>query len=485
MEEKEFKGKVIHGVSWSLLEQIITYLTIFIFGIILARLISPSEFGLVGIVGIFLGILPLFVDGGFANALKQRKVCTDEDFSTVFYFNLAMSILLYGILFLSAKYIANYFDNENLILITQILGINLIISSLSSIQNVILSRRLDFKLIAKVNVIAQITSGTIAVVAAYMGLGIWALVLRTMIQSFLITILLYSFNKWKPKFIFNFKVLKELFPYGSKLFLGSFINVLFNNVFIFVIGKFYSPIQLGYYTRAKNFSMLPSQNLSMVVQKVAFPAFTQIQDDKGKMLLANRKMMRLLMFVTSILMIGLAACANAFVISLVGEKWEPSVIYLQILCIVYIVLPANSINVNILNVVGRSDLSLKLVIIKNILMIPVIFVGIKIGIIWMLMSMVIYSVVVFFINALWANHLIGYSILKQIKDILPSMIIAIIVGMVVYYVPFFLGNMVHILTLLIQVVMGLFLTIFICEIIKYPPYLELKSIVNKYFIKVL
>jgi len=484
LEDKQFKGKLIHGISWAFIQQIITYLTVFIFGVILARLISPEEFGLVGIVGIFLGILPLFVDGGFANALKQRRTCTDEDFSTVFYFNLAMSIFLYLILFLSAKYIANFFNNEKLILITQVLGVNLILSSLASIQNVILSRRLDFKLIAKATVIAQIVSGIIAVTGAYFGLGIWALVLRTIIQSLLITVLLFTFNEWKPKFIFNLNILIELFPYGSKLFLGRLISVLFKNAFIFVIGKFYSPTQLGYYTRANNFSQLPSQNLTMIVQKVAFPAFSQIQDDKIKMLAVNRKMMKLLMFISSVLMIGLAASSEAFVISLIGEKWRPSIIYLQILSFALLLYPAHSININILNVLGRSDLSLKLVVIKNILMIPVIYAGIEFGIIWMLLGMVIYSIAVFFINGIWANKLINYSVIKQLSDIIPSLIIALIVGIIIFYTPLiFKISDNSLITLFLQVSLGFLLTIFIGEIVKYKPYMELKEILIIYIFK--
>jgi len=474
---KDLENKFITGVSWSFIQQIVTYITVFIFGIILARLLSPEEFGMVGIVGIFLGILPLFVDGGFANALKQRKQCTDDEYSTVFYFNVVMSIFLYVILFFSSEKIAEFFNNDNLVIITRVLGLNLIISSLYSIQNVILSRQLNFKLIAKVTLITQIVSGIIAVFAAFLGFGIWALIIRSLLNSLLITLLYYTYNKWKPKLFFSFKIIKGLFSYGSKLLLGSLINVLFNNAFMFVIGKFYSAAQLGYYTRAYNFSMLPSQNLTMVVHKVAFPAFSQFQDNEKSLLAANRKIMRLLMFASSILMVGLAASAEAFVISLVGEKWRPSIIYLQILCFSVLLLPAHSVNVNILNVVGRSDLSLKLVIIKNTLMIPIIITGIYFGIIHMLLGMVLYSFTVFFINTVWANSMIGYNIKKQLLDIIPSFFIAIIVGVLTYSSSFLPFN--YIIILLIQIGIGLFSTIIICETIKYSPYLELKEILNK------
>lgn len=474
MKNNDFKDKVLKGVSWSFLEQIITYLSVFIFGIILARLITPEEFGLVGIIGIFLGVLPLFVDGGFASALKQSKECNDKDFSTVFYFNLFMSIVLYIILFFSSQYIAQYFSNIRLIALIRVLGLNLILSSLFSIQVVILSRKLNFKIIAKVNSISQIISGLVAIVFAFLDYGVWALVIRTICQSIITIFLYYKFSKWKPIFYFNLKILKKLFSYGSYLFLGSFINVLFKNAFTFVIGKYYSPTQLGYYTRANNFSMLPSQNLTMIVQKVAFPAFSKIQDDKIRLLSINRKTMKVLMFISSLLLIGLAACSKFFVLSLIGEKWENSIVYLQILCFVSVFYPANSINVNIMNVVGKSNLSLKLVYAKNILMIPVILIGIKHNILYMLYAMLAYSIIVFFLNMTFVNKLIGYTLKMQLQDILPSFIFSSFIGLVVYFFPFLYESDKYTVTLLLQLFLGFFVTICLGEIISYKPYTELK-----------
>lgn len=483
MDNKEFKDKLLTGVSWSFLEQIITYLSIFIFGIILARLVTPEEFGLVGIIGIFLGILPLFVDGGFASALKQSKECTYKEFSTVFYFNLSMSLILYIILFFSAGYIAKYFDNLRLISLIRVLGLNLVLSALFSVQVVILSRKLDFKVIAKVSSISQITSGLIAVLFAFLQYGVWSLVIRSITQSLIIILLYYRFSTWRPSFFFDINILKKLFSYGSYLFLGSFINVLFNNAFTFVIGKYYSPTQLGYYTRANNFSMLPSQNLTMIVQKVAFPAFSKIQDNKNRLLLINRKTMKVLMFVSALLMVGLAACSEFFVLSLIGEKWRASITYLQILCFVSIFYPANSVNVNIMNVVGKSNLSLRLVYIKNLLMIPVIFIGIKYNILYMLYSMLVYSIIVFFVNMIFVNQLIGYSIKMQLNDILPSFIFSLTVGVIVYCIPFIFGTNLPILSLLLQLSTGFFVTLFLGEITNYRPYIELKSNLRSFVIR--
>jgi len=478
-----FKTNFVSGVSWTFIQQIISYITLFVFGVILARLLSPEEFGIVGIVGIFLGILPIFVDGGFANALIQRKECSDSDYSTVFYFNVVMSILLYVILFFSSEKIAEFFNNEKLILITRVLGLNLIISAISSIQNVILSRQLNFKIIAKVTLIAQIVSGIIAVIAAFIGYGIWALVLRSLLQSIIQTTLFYTNNNWYPKLKFSFQIIKGLYSYGSKLFIGRLISVLFQNAFVFVIGKFYSPAQLGYYTRANTFSQLPSQNLTAVVQKVAFPAFAQIQDDSERLLAANRKIMKVLMFASSILMIGLAASAEAFVISLVGEKWRPSIIYLQILCFSVLFYPAHSINVNILNVVGRSDLSLRLTVIKQLLLIPIILVGIYNGIVFMLIGMVFYSSVIFFVNSIWANKLIQYSVRKQIFDIIPSLIISTFVGLLIYLIAIPLQGTNYMFILLIQIMTGAISTFIICEAIKYEPYIEIKEIILLYIFR--
>ncbi len=384
---------------------------------------------------------------------------------------------------MSAGFIADFFDNIDLVLLTRVLGINLVISSLGSIHNVILSKRLDFKTIAKLSVSSQLVSGIIAIVAAFMGFGIWALVIRTLVFTTLKTVLLILSSKWKPLKVFDFEALKNLFSFGSKLFIGGIISIIFKNIYSLVIGKFYSPAQLGFYTKADQFSKLPAQNITAAFQRVAFPAFAQIQDDKIRLISANRKIMQILMFLSSVSMFWLAASSESFIITLIGENWRQSVIYLQILSFVVFLYPAHSVNVNLLNVIGRSDLTLKLAVYKNLLLIPVILTGVYISIEAMLISMVIYSFLVLWINAYYTGKLLNYTFIKQIKDILPSILIALIMGFIVFIVPKILQLNSQFYILILQILLGFISTLIIVELIKFKPYQELKIIIKSKFSK--
>lgn len=468
--------KTLTGLSWSFIEQIATTGITFVIGIILARLISPEEFGIVGITTIFLTILPIFSDGGFGSALIQKKDCTEKDLSSVFYFNITISIICYLLLFLSAPFISEFFESHILINVIRVLGLNLIISAFGAVQNVVLTKKLDFKLLSKITVATNLSSGMLAIGLAYAGFGIWALVFRTIVQSLFQVALLFRFNNWYPKLIFDIVSIQRLFKFGSNLLISNIINKLFDNVFYFVIGKYYSPLTLGYYSRADMFKTLTAQNLNAVVQRVSFPVLSVLQDDISKLKIAYAKLIQNTMFLSCLIMFGMAASANAFVITLLGNNWEPTVPYLQLLCFSAFLYPIHALNLNIMNVKGRSDLFLKAEVLKKILLVPVIIVGIMYGIEWMLFGMIIFSFIAYFLNAGLGGPLISYTIVQQIKDVFPSALFALIVGGAMYSISFFIFHQHKLFVLSLQIIVGFCSVIILGEAIKFGPYLSLREI---------
>ncbi len=471
------KEKTIAGISWTFIENISQNVILFVMGIVLARLLTPEDFGLIGITMIFLAVLPIFTDGGFGVALIRKTECTNIEYSSVFFMNMIISIFLYVLLFISSPWIADYFKSVDLTKVLRVLGLNLIITSLGGINNIILTKKLNFKAIAKASFISNLTSGILAVTLAYLGFGVWALVLRTLLNSILNLLLLLIFNFWIPALVFDIKVLKSLFKFGSNLLLSNIINTLFQNIYYFIIGKIYSPAQLGYFTRADMFRALTAQNLTMVVSKVSFPVLSSFQDDNERMKTAYKTLIRSTLFVSSIVMFIMAGSARAMILAVLGEKWEPSVILLQLISLAGFLYPIHAMNLNILNVKGRSDLYLKVELLKKLNYIPIILLGVYYGIESMLVAGIFSSFISYFINASAGGGLINYSIKEQLKDIWPSVTFALFVGMIVFSLEFLLNGFNPWFVFLTQGFLGLFLTILGGELLRFNDYLYIKYIV--------
>src|SRR5690554_362573 len=357
------KQKTVSGLSWSFIDQMGNLGISFIVGIVLARLLSPREFGLIGMITVFIALSESFINSGFSDALIRKKNCTNTDYSTVFYFNLVVGVLFAAILYVSAPAIAVFFNENELIPIVRVMGIILIIDSLTIIQRTILTKRIDFKLQARISIIASIGSGVIAIAMAFNGFGVWALVAQRLVKQGLNSLFLWIWNRWKPMLVFSVKSFKELFGFGSKLLLSGLIDTLYRNVYYIIIGKFFSAQELGYYTKANEFKNLPSQNLNSIIRRVTYPVLSTLQDDIPRLRNNYQKLIRSVMFITFILMIGMAAVAEPMIHTLIGAKWEPAIIYLQMLCFVGMMYPLHALNLNMLQVQGRSDLFLKLEII--------------------------------------------------------------------------------------------------------------------------
>ena len=326
------KSKTVSGVLWSAVERFSLQGVQFLINIIMARILLPADYGMIGMLVVFLQISQLFNDGGFANALIQRKDTTEIDFSTVFYFNILVGALFYFLIFVSAPLISTFYNIPDLTNIARAVGLNLIISAFSAIHRVKLTIEVDFKTLSKISLIAAVLSGIIGVGLAYYGIGVWALVFQSLLNSLLLTLLSYYFCSWKPLLIFSIHSFKKLFSFGSKLLISNLMHAVYSNLYTIVIGRRFSAIDLGYYTRAEQFAIFPSANLNAVISRVTFPILSSIQDDDERLTAAYRKYIRLSSYLIFPLMVGLAVLAEPIIVLLLTEKWIGVVVLLQILC---------------------------------------------------------------------------------------------------------------------------------------------------------
>ncbi|MBV5340293.1 MAG: lipopolysaccharide biosynthesis protein [Deltaproteobacteria bacterium] len=470
------KTKTINGLVWSFLDNFVVQGVNFVTGIILARILSPREFGLVGMVTIFIALGQSFADSGFTQALIRKKKCTQTDYSTVFFFNVLVGIAWYFLLLVSAGSIAGFFSQPELVRIVPVLGLGVVVNAFSIIQTTQLTKRIDFKLQTRVSAVSSVLAGIIAVVLALRGFGVWSLVVLTLAKSILNTLFLWLWNDWKPSLVFDRSSFKELFGFGSKLLLVGLIDTTYRNIYLAVIGKFFSAADLGFYTRADQFKQLPSKNLTTVIQRVSYPVLSSIRGDVSVLKAAYKKLIKSTMLISFVLMIGLAAVAEPMVMTLIGEKWLISAEYLQLLCFGGMLYPLQALNLNMLNVQGRSDLFLRLEIIKKALAVPIIIVGINYGIKVMIIAMIFNSLISYYLNSYWSGRLIGYSMLEQVSDILPSFMLAFAVGLAV----FFTGHLIAaspIITLAVQILVGALLTIGLAELIHLDSYIYMKRTV--------
>ena len=473
------KQKTISGLLWSFIDSFASQGVQFIVGVILARLLSPREFGLIGMLTIFIAVSQSFIDSGFTSALIRRKNCTQDDYATVFYFNIIVSLVLYLLLFLLSGAISSFFNEPQLKSLIQVLGIGLIFNSLAIIQRTILTKELNFKLQMRVSVFSSLGSGILAVFMAFLGENIsWAignsLVALTLSRFGFTSFFLWVWSKWKPIWVFSRKSFNELFSFGSKLLVSGLIDTIYRNVYNLIIGKYFSAVELGFYSQADQFQSLPSQNLNGIITRVSYPVLSSIQNDNSQLRSAYKKLIKSTMLITFVLMLGLCAVAKPLILTLIGEKWLPAVIYLQLLCFVGMFYPLHALNLNMLQVQGRSDLFLRLEIIKKIIAIPAIVIGIFFGIKIMILGMLVNTLIAYYLNSFWSGKLIGYSFSEQVKDILPGFLLALTVSAIV----FFIGIVVILspaFLLILQITTGAVLTIGTCELFKIQDYLFMKE----------
>ena len=426
------KQKAITGVVWSAIENFAAKGVQFILGIVLARILVPEDYGLIGMIMVFLAISATFIDSGFSKALIQKKNRDEKDFSTVFYFNIAIAVCFYLILFFSAPLIANFYDQQVLVSIVRVIGLIVIINSFAVVQRSKFTINIDFKTQTKASLLSIVISGLFGIYLAYSGYGVWALVVQALIRAALNVGALWYFSKWIPRDGFHYNRFKSLFSFGSKLLLSRLIDTVYKNIYLIVIGKLFSTAELGFYTRAKQLNDFPSANITSILQRVTFPLLSGIQDDNIRLKENYRLIIKLSALIVFPLMMGLAALAEPIVLIILTEKWLNSVWMLQLLCFAGMWYPIHSLNLSILNVKGRSDLFLRLEIIKKVIITIVLIVSIPFGIKAMIIGQIFTSIIGLVINTYYTNLIISYNLVQQLSDIFGVLVVSLLMGTLIY-----------------------------------------------------
>lgn len=478
---EDTKQSVFSNMIWRFAERCGAQIVQFIVSIVLARILAPEAYGIIALVTVFTTILQVFVDSGLGNALIQKKDADDLDFSTVFYTNIVICLVLYIGIFIASPTIARFYDDLNLIPVIRVLSLTLVISGVKNVQQAYVSKKMIFKKFFFATLLGTIGAAFLGIIMAINGMGVWALVAQQLFNLSLDTIILWITVKWRPKLCFSFKRLKKLFSFGWKLLVSSLIDTVYNNVRQLLIGKLYSSADLAYYNRGKQFPNLIVQNINNSIDSVLLPTMSQEQDNKEKVKNMTRKAIKTSVFIMAPLMMGLAFTSKNVVTLILTEKWLECVPYLCIFCITYMFYPIHSANLNAINAMGRSDLFLKLEIIKKIVGIVLLLVTIKINVLAMALSLLVSSVISQIINS-WPNKkLLGYSYIDQLKDILPSIMLAIFMGVVVYIIGFI--KLPTILSLILQIIVGIIVYIVGVKILKIDTYEYLISVIKGYLKK--
>lgn len=481
------KEKAIRGVGWSALDSMLSYGMTFLIGVILARLLAPEDYGLIGLVGIFTAICNCFINAGFSSALIRKKDASPDDYNTVFICNLTVSVIMYFIIFLMAPLIADYFERSELIKLTRVSSVGMIIGALGLVQSTRLTKRIDFKTQTKITILSTFIQGCVGISLAFLGYGVWALVWQGLTATFLRTLLLCVFNHWVPKLHFSLKSFKELFGFSSKLLVSSLIDNVWGQLYQAVIGKFYAPATLGQYTRATGYSSLFSSNLTSVIQRVSYPVLSELQDNKERLKAGYKKIIKTTMFITFVSSLMLAAVSKPFIIVLIGEKWIQAAYFLQIICFSSMLFPLHVINLNMLQVQGRSDLFLRLEIIKKMIAIGPLLLGIFVGIYWMLIGSVFVSLICYYLNAYYSGTYVNYNMYEQVRDIFPSFAVGLTAAVfawmpvVIYELLFDIANrstLEYVLVLCTQLLMGFSIFILLCRYYQLSEYVEIKDILK-------
>lgn len=425
--------KSLTAVFWSGADVLIRQGLQFFVSILLARLLLPEDFGVIAMLYVFIGVAAVFVDSGFSSALIQHQDTTITDESTVFFFNLGMGAMAAIVLCVTAPWIAMFFESPILKSLSYVMALNLFIGTLGSIHSTLLTKALNFKVIMKVGSVATLFSGLLAVVLAWRGFGVWSLALQTLASSLITVALLWWWHPWRPRWEFNQYSLRRLFRFGSFMMLSGLLNMLYTQMYALLIGKLFSARDLGFYTRAENTKNLPVSVLTGVLNRVAFPVFSTIATDSDRLVRGLRKVIIIIMLLNIPVMLGLAVVAEPLVVTLFGAKWLPSVPFLQVLCLGGVLWPLHALNLNVLMAQGRSDLFFRLEIIKKCIGIPLIVLASLHSVMAIAWCQVLIGVFAFFINAHYSGVLLGYGPWRQLREIMPfglvAMVMAVIVGL--------------------------------------------------------
>lgn len=474
---ESLKQKTAKGVLWSGVEQLSVQIIQFVLGLIMARILSPHDYGLVGMILVFTSIAETFVNSGFSNALIRKQNKTEVDYSTAFYFNVVVGLVAYLLLFLLSPFIADFYNEPLLESLTKVVSINVFINSLGIVQRARYSIKVDFKTQAKATTTSVLFSGIIGLWMAYSGYGVWAIVGQSVIRNALNVLLLWIFAKWLPQLQFSWHSFCEMWSFGYKLLLSGLIDRIYGNIYQLIIGKVFSAQDLGNYTRAYQFASFPSSNINGIISRVTYPILSSIQDDDVRLERVYRKYLRLSAFIVFPLMVGLSALAEPLIIYILTEKWRASIILLQIICFNMMWYPIHAINLNLLQVKGRSDLFLKLEIIKKIIGVTILCITVPMGLVAMCIGGIFTSIFCLAVNTYYTGQLINVGFWVQMRDLLPTLLLSLAMGAVVPLSVWLIPS--NLLKLIVGVVVGVIFYILVARLFKMEELSDLLSLAKR------
>lgn len=470
--------KVISGFFWRFFERCGAQGVSLIVSVILARLIEPETYGIIALVTVFTSILQVFVDSGMGNALIQKKDADDLDFSTVFFGNLVACLILYLGIFLAAPWIASFYEQPVLISVVRVLGLTVIISGLQNVQQAYVTKTLQFRRFFFATLGGTVLSAIVGIAMACLGFGVWALVAQQLLNVGIGTLVLWFTVKWRPKKMFSFWRWKCLFSYGWKLLAASLIDRIYNELRSLIIGKLYSSEDLAFYNRGNQFPSVIVTNINASIDSVLLPTMSAEQDHRERVRAMTRRAIKTSTYIMMPLMVGLAVCAEPVVRLLLTENWLPCVPYLQIFCFTYAFYPIHTANLNAIKAMGRSDMFLKLEVIKKLIGLAVLGISMWFGVIWMAFSMLVMTGISSVINAFPNRKLLGYNYFDQIRDMFPQICLSCAMGIAVYCVRFL--GLQDVLTLLLQVILGMVIYISGSAFMKLESFLYIWHVLRSY-----
>jgi len=464
MGKQNDKRKVITSLFWKLMERGGVQGINFLVQIILGRLLLPEDFGAIAIVTVFITLSNVFVQSGLNTALIQKRDSDDIDFSSVFYLSTFLAAVLYMLLFIFSPFIADYYSSPQLTNVLRVLAITLFFGAFNSIQNAYVARNMMFKLLFFSTLGSIIISGIVGIIAAYSGLGVWSLVLQQITQKLSVSIILWFTVKWRPQLKFSLSRVKVLFSFGWKLLASSLLNNLYIDIRMLIVGRLYASSMLGFYNRGEQFPKLIVTNIDGAIQSVMLPTLSNEQDNKKRVKEMVRRAIVTSSFLVFPMMVGLAVVAEPMIKIVLTDKWLPAAPFLQIFCASYALIPIHTANLQAINALGRSDVFLKLEIIKKVIGILILAISINFGIYAMAWGMVLSGAISSFINAYPNKKLLNYSYLEQWKDIIPSLLISLLMGLTVYVLNFL--SIAEFLKLFVQIVVGVVVYILLAKLFK-------------------
>ena len=478
MPEESLRYKTKKGLYWKFFDMFANYGMQFIVGIFMARMLSPEDYGITALPAVFFAIAGIFIGGGFGSALIRKPEVTEKDLSTAFYYSIAVGVFCYTVLFLSSPYIAKFYNTPVLESLIRITALSFLWGPLNTPQNVILARRMDFKNPARISITNKIVGSIVGITMAYTGFGLWALVGSGLVSSLMGLIQTWWVVKWLPKAPFSKESFRYLWNYGNKMMGISLLNTLYANIVTVLVGKFGGTRDLGNYNRAKGYASMPSAQVTGVLTSVSFPALSKMQDEDERLAYNYRKMIRVSSFLVFPVMLMLSALAHPLVITMVTAKWEPCVILLQIMCFTYMFQPAQILNVNLLQVKGRPDLALRIEIIKKVIGAFVfIYAAIKLSLVELCIIDFCFTMFALVVNTYYTGKLINVGYFRQMKDLMPSLILSLIMFGAILFTNTLTDNM--IVQILIGGTIGAIIYLGGSYILKFPELEEAKYLLSR------